>query len=156
MFLYLVQHGEAVPESENPDRPLTPTGRHDIENIGAFLAQVGVRVPRIVHSGKLRAADTAAMLAAAMGGDAAVSERPRLLPGDSTEWVAEEVGTWRDDTMVVGHQPFIGRLVSRLVLGKEAPALVDVTPGTVVCLSRRSVTGAWFVAWLITPTLFRK
>lgn len=156
MFLYLVQHGEAVPESENPDRPLTPTGRHDIENIGAFLAQVGVRVPRIVHSGKLRAADTAAMLAAAMGGDAAVSERPRLLPGDSTEWVAEEVGTWRDDTMVVGHQPFIGRLVSRLVLGKEAPALVDVTPGTVVCLSRRSATGAWFVAWLITPALFRK
>lgn len=156
MFLYLVQHGEAVPESENPDRPLTPTGRQDIEHIGAFLAQVGVRVPLIVHSGKRRAADTAAMLAAAIGGEPTLSERTRLLPGDSTEWLAEQIGTWRDDTMVVGHQPFIGRLVSRLVLGKEAPALVDVTPGTVVCLSRRGATGAWFIAWLITPTLFRR
>lgn len=156
MFLYLVQHGEAVPESENPDRPLTPTGRHDVENIGAFLAQVGVRVPLIVHSGKLRAADSAKMLAAAMGGSPTLAERPRLLPGDSTEWLAEEIGAWRDDTMVVGHQPFIGRLVSRLVLGKEAPVVVDVSPGTVVCLARRGATGAWFLAWMLTPTLFRK
>jgi phosphohistidine phosphatase SixA len=156
MFLYLVQHGEAVPESENSDRPLTPTGRQDVENIGAFLAQVGVRVPTIVHSGKQRAADTAATLAAAMGGDAALVQRARILPGDSTEWLAEEIGTWRTDTMVCGHQPFIGRLVSRMVLGKEAPILVDVTPGTVVCLARRGATGAWFIAWMLTPTLFRK
>lgn len=155
MFLYLVQHGEAVPESDNPDRPLTSTGRHDIQNIGAFLSQAGVRVPTIVHSGKLRAKDTAMLLASAMGGDVDVVERGRILPGDSTEWLAEEIGTWRNDTMVCGHQPFISRLVSRMVLGKEAPVVVDVTPGTVVCLARRGATGAWFIAWMLTPSLFR-
>ncbi len=155
MFLYLVQHGEAVPESENPDRPLTATGRIDVEHIAAFLTEAGIRVPLVVHSGKLRTLTTATILATAMGGEPKLEERSRMLPGDSTEWLAEEIGGWRQDAMVVGHQPFISRLVSRLIFGKESPVVVDVTPGTVVCLGRRSATGAWILSWMLTPSLFR-
>ena len=57
--LYLVQHGEAVPETENPERPLTSRGREDIRRLAAFLAQANVRPRRIVHSAKLRAVDSA-------------------------------------------------------------------------------------------------
>ena len=155
MFLYLVQHGEAVPESENPDRPLTPAGRSDVERMGGFFAQVGLKVPLVVHSGKLRSADTAQLLAAAMGGTAKLAERARILPGDSPEWLADDIAAWHEDTMVVGHQPFIAKLVSRLILGKESPVVVDVTPGTVVCLARRSASRAWLIAWMLPPILFR-
>ncbi len=155
MFLYLVQHGEAVPESENPDRPLTPTGRSDVERMGAFLAEIGAKVPLIIHSSKLRSIHSAQLLAAAVGDGGKLAERTRILPGDSPEWLAEEIADWHEDTMVVGHQPFIGKLVSRLVLGKEAPVLVDVTPGTIVCLTRRSASRAWLIAWMLPPTLLR-
>ena len=155
MLLYLVQHGEAVPETENRDRPLTPTGRSDVERMGAFLAEIGVKVPLIVHSGKLRSTDSAQILAAAMGGEAKLVERPRILPGDSPEWLADEITTWTDDTMLVGHQPFISKLVSRLVLGKESPIVVDVTPGTVVCLGRRRASRAWLITGMLTPIVFR-
>lgn len=153
--LYLVQHGEAVPESENPERPLTPLGREDIRRLAAFLAEANVRPSRIVHSGKLRAADSAALLASAIGGDVSVQEKG-LLPGDSPVPLAEAVAGWEADTLIVGHQPFLSRLVSRLLLEKEQPMIVEFTPATMVCLARRPVTGAWFLAWVLTPGLLRR
>jgi phosphohistidine phosphatase len=156
MHLYLVQHGESVAEAEDPDRPLTAAGKADMERLGAFLAACKVTVGHIVHSGKRRTQASAEVMQRALGGTVPVEERPRMLPGDSTEWLTEVIVDWRDDALVVGHQPFISRLVSRLVLGAEQPAIVDVTPGTVVCLSRRGATRAWFIAWMLRPELLRR
>lgn len=50
------------------------------------------------------------------------------------------VNGWTDDSRLVGHQPFLGKLVSRLVLGEER-TLVDYPSGTVVCLERASASG---------------
>ena len=50
----------------------------------------------------------------------------------------------------------MSRFVSRLVLGHEQPTIVDFTPGTLVCLARRPVTGAWFIAWMLAPELLRR
>ena len=55
MTLYLVQHGEAKAEAEDPERPLTARGRDDIGRLAALLARIGVRVARLEHSGKRRA-----------------------------------------------------------------------------------------------------
>lgn len=156
MRLILVQHGDAVPESVDAARPLTERGREDVEHLAAFLGQAGVRVARIVHSGKLRARDTAAILMSAVGADAAVEiMQKRLSPSDSPVYVGEMANAWQEDTMVVGHQPFMSRLTSRLLLGAEQPVIVDFTPGTAVCLKRRPVTSAWFLAWALAPELLR-
>ena len=155
--LYLMQHGEAVPDAENPERPLTPRGREDVARLAAFLADAKVEIARLVHSGKRRAADSAALLAAAIGPPVALELRPKgLLPGDSPVPLAEAILDWREDTLIVGHQPFLGRLASRLLLGKEQPAVFEFTPGTIACLARRPVTGAWFLVWLLTPDLLRR
>lgn len=155
MLLYLLQHGEAVPEAEDPDRPLTATGRADVERLGELLAARKVGISRIVHSGKLRAEASAAIIAGKLPNRPAIEQHDRLLPGDSPEWLADAVATWTEDTLVVGHQPFMGRCVSRLVLGKEPPVVVDFTPGTIACLARRPATGAWFLNWMLTPALLR-
>ena len=63
MKLYLVQHGEACAKDVDPDRPLTDAGKADVERLAAFLGQVGIRVDRVIHSGKLRAVQTAERLA---------------------------------------------------------------------------------------------
>ena len=63
MKLYLVQHGEAHAKNVDPERPLTERGHGDVARLAAFLSRAGVRVERVIHSGKLRAEQTAGVLA---------------------------------------------------------------------------------------------
>lgn len=155
MHLYLVQHGEAVPETEDPERPLTDLGRADIQRLAEFLSSRGISAERVIHSTKSRSRDSAQILKDAIAPAAVFEKHDKILPKDSTEWLTESLSGWRGDTVVVGHQPFMSRFVSRLVLGKESPLIVDFTPGTLVCLDQRSATGAWFLAWMISPRLLR-
>jgi phosphohistidine phosphatase SixA len=37
--LYLVQHGDAKSEAEDPERPLTERGRSDVARLAALLAR---------------------------------------------------------------------------------------------------------------------
>lgn len=155
MLLILVHHGEAVPEEQDPERPLTATGRADIERLSAFLGDHGVAVPRIVHSGKLRAKDTATILAERMPTAPQLAIVEKILPKDSPVWLAEAVADWTEDTLVVGHKPFLSRFVTRLMLGAEKPYVIEFTPGTAVCLSRRAVSRAWAIDWIVPPALLR-
>lgn len=157
MQLFLVQHGDAVPETVDPQRPLTEIGRTDIQRLADFLAAAGVRAGRVVHSGKLRASASAAILIEAVGSGATVEVMESgLLPKDSPEYLSDAIVTWQEDTLLVGHQPFLGRLLSRLVLGKEQPQLVDFSPGTLVGLVRRPATGAWLIGCMLSPELLRR
>jgi phosphohistidine phosphatase len=63
MNLFLVQHGEAKPETEDPERSLTETGAEIVERMAAWAAQVGIRVDEVRHSGKRRAEQSAAIFA---------------------------------------------------------------------------------------------
>jgi phosphohistidine phosphatase len=63
MERYLVQHGEAKPETEDPERPLTEKGVEAVRRMATWAAQVGVRAVQIRHSGKRRAEQTATLLA---------------------------------------------------------------------------------------------
>ena len=62
MSLYLMQHGEACTKDVDPERPLTDMGRADVERVALLLKQTGVGIDRILHSGKLRAAQTAQII----------------------------------------------------------------------------------------------
>ena len=150
MRLYLVQHGEAVPEDVDPARPLRPSGQADVARLATFLAAVRVRVGRIMHSGKLRAEQTAEILGAALG--RAPEARAGLNPKDPTDSVAREAGEWNQDTMLVGHLPFMARLTARLVAGREDLDLAVFQPGSVVCLERTDEQ-RWAIVWMIRQEL---
>ena len=55
MKLYLQQHGDALPEEINHDRPLSERGREDVKLLAKFAGRCGIRVQRVYHSGKTRA-----------------------------------------------------------------------------------------------------
>lgn len=156
IHLVLVHHGEAVPEETDPLRPLTPTGRADIESLGEFLASSGVEIPRIVHSGKLRAADSAQILADKLGGAVPVEAMERISPKDTPVWLTEEVMQWNEGALIVSHTPFLSRFVSRLLFGGEQPYVLQFTPGTAACLARRPASKAWTLDWILRPTLLRR
>ena len=152
MRLYLVQHGEALPKEADPDRPLSEQGRVDVEAMAGFLERSGCRADRVIHSGKTRAEQTAAILTAAMvpGAEAVMSKG--LGPNDSVVGFAGTVQSWTRDTVVVGHLPFLGRLASRLVVGREDAHLAAFVPGSMLCLEHGEHQG-WTVAWMLRPEL---
>jgi len=152
MRLYLVQHGEAVPETIDPERPLSETGQLDIRRVAAFLAAGGRRVPHVLHSGKRRAEETAELLAARLAAGTTPRARQGLAPNDPTAPIAEEAAGWSEDTMLVGHMPFVAKLAARLLCGREDGVAVGFTPGSVLCLERDGEGGV-VVAWFLRPDL---
>ena len=152
MRLYLVQHGESLPKDVDPERGLTDKGKEDVTHIAALLSKAGIQVNRILHSGKKRAEETALLLQSCLAPGGKFGETDGIAPLDPVDPVADEMETWQDDTMLVGHLPFTAKLVSQLVVGKEGPAVAAFRPGSVVCLEREE-TGNWVIAWMIRPEL---
>lgn len=152
MRLYLVQHGDSLPKETDPDRPLSAKGLSDIQRLAAFLGG-RMQVSRIWHSGKTRARQTAELLAAALVPGRPVAARAGIDPLDPVDAFASQVRMWDEDALVAGHQPFLGRLVARLLRGVDEPELVLFEPGTAVCLER-SADGRWIMCWLLYPGFF--
>jgi len=152
MRLYLVQHGDAVPKQTDPRRPLSETGRRDIAAIVRLLATVGIRPERIFHSGKLRAFETAKLLATTLAPGAAIEVMTGLNPKDPVEPVARAVEDWTSDTLLVGHLPFMAKLAASLVARNPKLAVTAFVPGTVVCLERDE-EGNLAIAWMVRPEI---
>lgn len=150
MLLYLVQHGEAKSEDQNPQRPLTDAGRKDVEAVMLLMMRFGaISASRVLHSGKLRAAETAEIIATKL--DAQSDEVDGLDPNDDPGIWASRLGESELDTLLVGHMPHLSRLTSRLLTGDADAALVEFANGGVVCLSDES--GHWRLRWSIPPSL---
>ena len=103
MHIYLVQHGAVVPKDENPEKPLSDSGRDDIKKMASFLVRSHVSAARVIHSGKLRALETALLLAEVLGPGNVVEEiESGLAPNDSTDALFAAIDGWTEDTIVVG------------------------------------------------------
>ena len=151
MHIYLVQHGEALSKDIDPERALSEAGRKDVQRVASFLAGK-VRVVRILHSGKTRARQTAEMLAAAVASDLKVEEFGGLSPNDPVEPFVQHVEEWSEDLLVVGHLPFMAKLVTRLATGAGERSIVAYCPGSIVCLETGEEHG-WQVQWMMRPEL---
>ena len=155
MRLYVVQHGDALAKERDPDRPLSEKGRADAERLADFLGRRGVRVGRVVHSGKTRARQTADILARVLTPGRESEARAGLDPNDPTDAFADEAGRAGGDVVVVGHLPFVGQLVARLAAAREDAGVVAFRPGGMVCLERGEggEGGGWAIAWMVRPEL---
>ena len=119
MDLYLMQHGQATTDTEDPERPLTDAGRAAVQRVAKRARAADVRISGCLHSGKLRAEQTAQLLVAEIGVEPSVEARPGLAPNDPVvpvaQWLRAE--TEHQSLALVGHMPFLGRLASLLVVG---------------------------------------
>jgi phosphohistidine phosphatase len=152
MRLYLVQHGDAVPEQSDPERPLSAAGRHDVEAVARLLASNAIRAERVAHSGKLRAQQTAELLVAALAPGIVLEAMAGLNPNNPIEPVARRVANMTSKVVLVGHLPFMGKLVARLVAGDEHKPVAAFVPGTVVCLEQGE-TSRWAITWMVRPEI---
>jgi phosphohistidine phosphatase len=152
MKLFLVQHGEALRTDIDPQRPLSQQGAHDVKKMAAFLHRAGIGVERVLHSGKRRAQQTAAILARAVTASGVSDDISGMAPNDPVEAFAERIATFTQDTVLVGHLPFMSRLVSRLVTSDPQQTLVAFRPGSIVCLEG-DPSGTFTISWVLRPEL---
>ena len=144
-----MRHGEAVSEAVNAERPLSTTGRQQIESIARQAVSKDVRVSAIYHSGILRARQTAEILAGQLGTGAKVSPTSGLHPEDDPAIAKAELEAADSSIMLVGHLPHMNRLAALLVNDNSDREAVGFGPGTLVCCSR---TGSqWKIAWILRP-----
>lgn len=155
MRLYLVQHGDALSEEVDPVRRLSERGKADAGRLADFLAGAGVSFSLVIHSGKKRAEQTARLLAAKVSPSADIKVAPDIAPMDDICAFKKRVPGLKGDTLVVGHLPFMGKLVSSLVCGKKDIPIVSFRPGTIVCLDQGE-DGGWLIIGMIRPHLLRR
>lgn len=150
MRLYLVQHAEAKREEDDPRRPLTEKGWQDAGRVAAYgVERAGVRPRRILHSGKVRAQQTAGVWAEMLRG-VEVAQTDALDPtADPRVW-AVRLSQETVDLMLVGHMPHLQRLASLLLCGDAEGEVVAFENGGVVCLERNP-EGRWALRWALTP-----
>jgi phosphohistidine phosphatase len=150
--VYLVQHGRSKSEEEDPQRRLTDKGIGEVQNVADFLRPLELVAAAVWHSGKARAQQTAELLAEAVSARDRVVQREGLGPKDQVATTKQALERTGGDVMIVGHLPFLGKLVALLVTGSEENEIVEFQFGSVVCIERRD-DGKWKVAWMITPAL---
>jgi len=152
MFLYLVRHGDAKREEEDPSRALSEKGMYDISRIASHISQLNPDVLRIFHSQKLRARQTAEILFGYLKPLGGLSEVDGLSPLDSPDIWAGRIRAMRDDAILVGHLPHLGRLASLLLCGKSEQNMIALRTAGIICL-HRDEAGIWTVEWMLTPEI---
>lgn len=154
--LYLVRHGQAKTKDQDPERGLTEEGRREAESVAALVAGEASALRSIWHSGKKRAAETAAILAlqlAREGTKVTSQAHAGLSPEDPVDPLVAELAGVREDLAIVGHLPYLDRLAVRL-LGADPGRVARVTnfaPASMLCLER--LEDAWLIAWFVTPSV---
>ena len=147
--VYLVQHGQAKPEDEDPQRPLTDRGVEDVTGVAHLAIDAfGVRPRRIVHSGKTRARQTAEIWGRMLGVD--VEQGDGLAPNDDPGPWAPRLGAETRDLMLVGHLPHLAKLAGLLLTGDLGRPLIGFQQGGVVAME--PTDEGWVVRLVLPPS----
>jgi phosphohistidine phosphatase len=130
-------------------RPLSEKGRRQSERLGRFLAAAGIQVDGFISSPKIRARETAELVAGTIG--ASVSLDDRLASGldlNDVEAVLRDAGSPRRPVLV-GHDPDFSDILSSLA---GAPG-ISMKKGAIarIDLDDRLGHGGGTLRWLIPP-----
>jgi len=153
MKVYLIRHGEAEPNEDDSVYALSAKGKKEIEALAKLLIPQQISVSYFLHSGKLRAEQTANIFSQAIFCSHGVEKRQGLDPLDLVSPIAAEINQFDQDLALVGHMPFMGKLAAKLVTGYESNEFVFFQTGTILCLERTG--GGWLVRWMLSPELLK-
>jgi phosphohistidine phosphatase len=153
MELYLVQHAKSRTKEEDPERPLTDEGREEIEKMAIFAGKKsGIEVRKIIHSGKLRAKQTAEILAGKLRPPEGCEEADGLDPMAEPSIWAEKLERMGGSIMLVGHLPHLGNLAGVILCGEAANNPISLHNSGIIKLVRNSES-RWLIDWIVVPSV---
>ncbi len=160
--LYLVRHAIAAERGPNyPDdreRPLTSEGIARFKRVVEGLKEFDVKLELVLTSPLVRAAHTAELLVAGIGGKPRVEALEALAPGGRMTQVLDAIAKFSKrfhNIALVGHEPDLGELAVRLL---RARGTIEFKKGAVcsIDLDGAMPTGPGTLKWLLPPRALRK
>lgn len=152
MKLYCMRHGEALPAIEDAQRPLSPKGMADIRKIAHQLKACDIHIDHIMHSPRLRARQTAELMAEGLGISHISVCQHGLDETDDISTILEDLNHWQDATLLVSHLPLLSRLIGALVSNDEQKPIINFAPGAIACLNQFEGP-LWHLTWLLKPLI---
>ena len=147
MYLYLIQHALSKSKEEDPERGITDGGRAETERIAEYFRSLNPEIHIIWQSGKKRAKETAEIFARAIGIDNRILEHSNLSPNDPVGPVTSALEKMHRNVIIVGHLPFLSRLMSHLTTGPDSCQIVNFRNSGIICLERNE--DKWGIDWII-------
>jgi len=117
-----------------------------------MAAAFKIPVSQIFHSGKTRARQTADIFFNYLKPSAGVTEIKAINPNDDVTIIAPELDPALN-TMLVGHLPYMERLVSYLITGSPGISIIKFQPGGIVCLDQLAEGESWYIKWALMPKM---
>jgi phosphohistidine phosphatase SixA len=133
-------------------RPLSRKGRRQAERLGAFLRSVGYTPGLLITSPKLRARETADLVAEPFGVEVVVDDRLAIGFGLAELSASLAAVGLPQRPIIVGHDPDFSMLLADLCGGAEVP----LRKGTYARVDLDEIAaGAGTLRWLIPPDLLK-
>ena len=148
MNLYILQHGEAVPKEIDPERPLSEHGNRDIRILALHMQNMDVQLGNVFHSGKLRAEQSARLVAETLSPEILPVKTEGLNPNDDPTVIIGDIEQMNENILIASHMPFVSRLCSTLLTGTTEAEFASV-PGTLFCLEKAD--HKWRLAYMLRP-----
>jgi len=152
MRLYLMRHGQADHGSPDEKRQLSERGALDVRAVASHLAGQNVELSRVYHSTLVRAKQTADIMASILHPQHAPEERDGIEPWGSIDAFVALADTFTEDTLICGHEPFMGEAAR--ALQTDGSDYIHVKTATVMAFDRTAE--GWVMDWLINPKTIKK
>lgn len=152
MKLYLVRHGECISSAVDPKQPLSEIGLKETKALAELLKPYHLEIDEIMHSAKRRAQQTAQILGETLAPDLTLIQREGLKPMDPVEPLLEDIHYFDRNVMLVGHLPFMEKLLAQLLFHEQRSTPIDFCGSCIVCLEGKGLN--YQIKWIISPQLF--
>ena len=150
MALFLVQHGLTLPKDQDPEKGLSEKGFEDTKRIANVAVSYKIPVSKILHSGKKRARETASIFNSALRIKKPAEKIDGISPMDDVKALADKINL-KSDIMIVGHLPFLEKMVSYLTTGNQDLKVYQFQNSGIVCLDHEQES--WFIKWTLNPDI---
>jgi len=165
MNIFILRHGIAVERGtagfeKDSERPLTAKGKRQLRKSTAAMRRMKLRFDLILSSPYKRAKQTAEIVAEELKLKKRLKFADALKYENSPETMISQIAGLKPmpkNLLLVGHEPYLSHLISRLVSGNGTLAM-DFKKGGLCKLeveNLRDGAGAQLV-WLLTPKLMKE
>ena len=163
MNLYILRHAIALDHADwkgpDSDRPLTKEGIRKMKKVAKGMHRMELKFDWILTSPYRRAYDTASIVAREFKAASKLKTLRALASDGDPKKLMQHLGrdyrTW-ESILLVGHEPYLSRLVAMLISGHTDTELT-FKKGGLCALSASSLTydRCARLEWLATPKMLR-
>ena len=164
MDLYILRHGiaeEQAPDTSGGDsqRRLTAEGCKKIRSAAKGMKALELEFDLILSSTFLRAKETAEIVARVLGANKALHLSPALAADGNPKALIDDLKAQhkkRSSVLLVGHEPYLSRLISLLISG-DTGISINLKKGGLCKLSTQSLQygRCATLEWFLTPGQMR-